>query len=586
MQAKTPAFEQAMNAHRHGDLASAERLYRVALASDPRHAGAYHHLGLLCHQAGRPAEAVAQLRRAAVLAPGDAGVIVNLGIACKAAGDFAAAVTCLVRATQLAPAMPAAHFNLGLAWMAAGKAAEAVESFEAVIRLQPQDAAALANLASARLALGLHAEAVVAARRAIATAPGQARFHTLLGHALQGAGHGVPAAEAFLRAITLDPASVEARLGAGTTLCAIERYAQAIEQLGLATQHDAQCSPAWFNLGIAHLALGHYVQAEAAFQRVLALRPGWPVAHFHRAMNWLSAGDFARGLPEYEWRLKLDAYAGEPQWPRWSGAPLDGCLVVDAEQGLGDTLHFLRFVPLASDRVGKVVLRVQSALLRLLKPLASQWGVSIVALDDAPPEAQAWCPLMSLPLMLGTSMDSIPDMPAPLPVPEASREMWRARLSGLKRRRVGIAWSGRIRANENRAIPLHLLAPLFARDDIDWIVLQRDIPADDAQHLAMYAGTGRPHDFRHHIEDMADTAAIIGTLDAVVSIDTAIAHLAGAMGKPLWLMLAVAADWRWRQDTTHSRWYPSARLVRQTTPGDWLPVIAAVNEALNVVLAG
>jgi len=575
-------LQQALNAHRHGDFATAERRYRAVLASDPNHVDALHYLGLLFHQAGRPADAIALLRRAATLAPADAGLIVNLGVACKAAGDIDAAVACLTRATQLAPAMAAAHFNLGQACLAASKAAEAAASFEAVIRLQPQDAAALANLASARLALGHHAEAMQAAGRATALAPGHAAFHILHGHALQGAGHCGMAVDAFLRALALDATSVEAQLGAGTALCAIEQYALAIRHLETTARHDSHCIPAWFNLGIAHLALGHYADAEDAFQRALELRPGWPAAHFNRALTWLSAGDFARGLPEYEWRLKMEAYSCEPPWPRWSGATLrDGCLVVDAEQGLGDTLHFLRFVPLVRKRVARVVLRVQPALLRLLKPLEMPWGITVAALGEPLPDAHAWCPLMSLPAMLGTTPDAVPAMPAPLQAPPAAREAWHGRLSALGRRRVGIAWSGRTRLHENRAIPLHLLGPLFERDDIDWIVLQRDIPATDAQCLAAYAGAGRLHDFTRDIDDMADTAAIVESLDAVVSIDTAIAHLAGAMGKPSWLMLAVAADWRWRLDTAYSRWYPSARLVWQTDPGDWRPVIAAVAAELG-----
>lgn len=576
------AFHDAVMAHRRADIAMAERLYREILTTTPDHADALHHLGLLCHQSGRHAQAVEFMERAAVIRPADAVLQINLGTASKAAGRLDKAIARLRRAVSLAPRMAAAHFNLGNAWLAAGHPAEAEAAFEAAARLQPDDVGAIANRANALLLLHRYREASEASARAVALAPQQASLHVMLGQALHGMERCVSALDAFRTAIALAPALVAARVGAGTTLCALEDYGSAVEQLRAALDIDPACAPAWFNLGCAHLALGSYAAAEAAFSRTLQLEPDLPAAHLNRALTWLSAGDFARGLPEYEWRLKTVRQTAATPWPRWAGEPLhQKCLLVDAEQGLGDTIHYLRFVPLALHLAPHTVLRVQTALLPLLKPLEHAWGITIIGLPDLPPDVDAHCPLLSLPWILGTTPDAMPATPAAIPAPEGYRAKWRASLTPLKRRRVGLAWSGRIRPYENRAMPVEALAPLFALDNVDWIVLQREISASERTFLAAGPHADRVHCFADRIDDLADTAAIIETLDAVVTIDTSIAHLAGAMRKPLWLMLSTAPDWRWRLDDASSRWYPTSRLVRQTRAGRWSDVVARVAQDLR-----
>jgi hypothetical protein len=217
----------------------------------------------------------------------------------------------------------------------------------------------------------------------------------------------------------------------------------------------------------------------------------------------------------------------------------------------------------------------------LLAPAAQAWRVTLIAQGAPRPAADLQCPLLSLPLALGTSYETIPGRTPYLDVPPAYGRKWRGSLGGHAKRKIGIAWSGRIQQNETRSMPLAALEPLFALDGIDWIVLQPDLSADERAALDAHPRAASIHRFDARIGDFADTAAIIERLDAVVSIDTSIAHLAGALRKPLWLMLPFAADWRWFDGDTRSPWYPGATLVRQPRPGAWGEVVDAVASELR-----
>jgi hypothetical protein len=240
---------------------------------------------------------------------------------------------------------------------------------------------------------------------------------------------------------------------------------------------------------------------------------------------------------------------------------------------------------LAARRAARVVLEVQPQLLPLLEPAAQSWRVTLIARGTPRPAADLQCPLLSLPLALGTTLDTIPERTPYLSVPPAYRRKWRGSLGGQAKRKIGLAWSGRIQQNETRSMPLAELEPLFAIDGIDWIVLQPDLTADECAALDAHPRAASIHRFDQRIEkrigDFADTAAIIERLDAVVSIDTSIAHLAGALRKPLWLMLPFAPDWRWCPGDARSPWYASATLLRQPRPGAWGEVVEAVAKELR-----
>jgi tetratricopeptide (TPR) repeat protein len=607
-----PVFDRAYSAHRDGRLDDAERGYRATLELDPAHVDALHLLGVLRHQQGQHEEAADLVRRAADLRPQDAALQLNLGNALKALGQLDKAIERFRNALTLSPAFPMAHYNLGNAYALAGRHEDAVDAFQKSLRLQPMDASSHVNLGNALHALGRHREAVDSFRRALELRPGHAGAHNNLGMALNALGAADEATAHFRAALKAEPRFVAARFNLGNTLDATGRHQEAVAafEAALALQPnlppalfglgnalaalgrheearprferavglDPKFALAWLSLGAAHHALGAHDAAVRAFDQALRLRPDLAVAHMNRGVTLLTLGDFKRGLPEYEWRMENMALsANAAALPRWNGEPIDGrTLFVHAEQGFGDTLQFVRFVEFAAQRAARVVLEVQPELVSLLAPTAQQWRVTLIAQGAPRPRADLQCPLLSLPLALGTDLDTIPSRTPYLNPPAASRRAWRGSLGGQAKRKIGLAWSGRAQRQENRALPLAALEPLFALDGIDWIVLQPALSDDERAALDAHPRTKKIHRFDERIQDFADTAAIIERLDGVVSIDTSIAHLAGALDKPLWLMLPFAADWRWFVGDARSPWYPSARLVRQPRPGAWAEVVEEI----------
>ncbi|HTR07895.1 MAG TPA: tetratricopeptide repeat protein [Paraburkholderia sp.] len=635
-------FVRAYAAHRDGRLDDAERGYRATLDADPVHVDALHLLGVLRHQQGQHAEAADLVRRAVALRPDDAALQLNLGNALKALGELDGAIERFRNALTLAPAFALAHYNLGNAYAAIGRHEDAMYAFGHAVRLQPGDASSHNNLGNALHALGRHDEAADAFRRALKIRPGHAGAHNNLGmslnalgdstgaleqfrmalrvqprfvaahfnlaNTLDAIGHHHEAVTTFEAALALQPRFVPALFGLGTALAALGRHDEAIGPYERAIGFDPKFALAWLALGTAHHALGRHAAALRAFDEALRVRPNLAAAHLNRAITWLTLGDFRRGLPEYEWRLdpaaREEAHANAPNGagyapartaaapgatpgalPRWHGEPLDGrTLFIEAEQGFGDTLQFVRFVPLvaaAQEGNARIVLEVQRALMPLIAPAAEAWRVTLVEQGAPRPAADLHCPLLSLPLALGTSIDTLPARTPYLQASAAYRRKWRGSLGGQARRKIGLAWSGRILKHENRAIALSALEPLFALDGIDWIVLQPDVSAAEHAALDAHPRARSIHRLGGKLGDFADTAAVIERLDGVVSIDTSIAHLAGALGAKLWLMLPFAADWRWFTNTDESPWYPRARLVRQPRPHAWAEVVETVARELR-----
>ncbi|OXI48318.1 hypothetical protein CFB84_05100 [Burkholderia aenigmatica] len=603
------AFERAYAAHRAGRLAEAEHGYRNALASNPADADALHLFGVLRHQQGQHAEAADLVGRAVALRPDDAALQLNLGNALKALGRLDEAVDRFRNALTLAPEFPLAHYNLGNAYAALQRHDDAIDAFGRALRLTPDDASIHNNLGNALNALGRHDDALAAFHRALELRPGHAGAHNNLAMALNAMGRADDAIAHFQAAIAAQPRFVAAHFNLGNTLDAVGRHAEAaaafeaalalhppfpLALFGLANALSAQArhrdalpyyeravgldpsfSLAWLNLGNAHHALGAHEMALRAFDQALRVAPDLTLARLHRAVTLLTLGDFTRGLPAYEARHDTPGATPLGTLPRWQGEPIASrTLLIRAEQGFGDTLQFVRFVPLARARCARVVLEVQPELVTLLAPAASRWRVTLIAQGSAKaPAADIACTLMSLPFLLGLQTEE--DIVAGsryLDAPDGTGRRFRGSLGGQSKRKFGLAWSGRRQAQENRSMPFDALAPLLALPDIDWIVLQ---PALDDDERARVDAHPRVHRLDGRLNDFADTAALVERLDGVVTIDTAVAHLAGALGKPLWVMLPFAPDWRWFTGDD-CPWYPQARLARQPAPGQWLDVAAAV----------
>jgi tetratricopeptide (TPR) repeat protein len=617
------AFQEAYAAHQRGALAQAESGYQAVLAQQPRHPDCLHLLGVLRHQQGRHRDAAELIRRALAAQPELAGAWLNLGNVLKALGDPPAALDAYGQALALQPDFGAAHVNLANTLQALGRHAEAVAAYRQALSCEPHNAAilnnlgnalastgdlpqaaaafeaalvqapthagALNNLGNTRKAMGETEQALAHFRAALALQPDFASAWFNLGHTLDALDRCAEAAPAFEQALALQPEWLQARYGLAHALAGMGQAAQARAHYEQVLRHDPGLAAAWQEMGCALYDMGEYEAAAHAFERALQARPDFALASFNRALIKLLQGDLRGGWPGYEARWQVHASAAgtaaiEP--PRWNGAtPLVGrTLLIHAEQGLGDTIQFVRYIPSVAKRAAQVILEVQPELHALLAPLAQSWGVQLIVQGQARPPFDCHCPLLSLPLAFNTTLATIPN-PHPYLVPrEADTIRWRASVAALRHPRIGIVWSGRVKARgEHRALPLAQLETLLARSDIDWVLLQKDTPASDRAAFERIAQLPNVHAPAYALENFADTAALIGELDCVLSIDTSVAHLAAALGKPTWIMLPYAPDWRWLLERTDSPWYAQVRLFRQGAPDAWDEVLAQVAQALDTL---
>ncbi len=595
---------------RQGDGDGAEALLRAALAASPDHSGLLQYLALLRLSRGDPGEAEALLTRAVAIAPGAVDCRINLGNVFDAGGDPAAAADCFRAALRLDADNAAAHGNLGNALIKLGRITEAIPAYARAGGLKPGEARYAHSLGAALIEAGRFAEAEAALQRAVALAPNLADAQVSLGLARERLDRRGEAESCYRRALVIDPNHVRAMINLGNVLQSQGRSEEAatLERRALAV--DPSHAEAHANLAAALLALGSFAEAEAAARRALELRPGLaeplntlstalerqgrvaealallersaaegPVAsrgesHFMRAMILLRHGDFALGWREYEWRWAVRRISGarrEFGVPQWQGEDIAGrTVLLHAEQGVGDAIQFMRYVPMVAERGAEVILEVPAALDRLARGLAG--AAQIVTVGGALPEFDLHCPLMSLPLVFGTTLESIPAAaPYLTPDPEAVAA-WRRRFAARPGKAVGLAWAGNpdYPGDRDRSLDPALLAPLLGHDGTAFYSLQVGAAAEGLKAVAQ---AERVTMLGREFKDFSDTAACVAALDLVIAVDTSVAHLAGALGRPVWILLPFASDWRWLVDRPDSPWYRSATLFRQTRPGDWGGII-------------
>jgi len=578
-------LQQGLGHHRAGRRESAEASYRRILKIDPRCPQALLLLGLLAQQAGQYPESIRLIEDALARNPDDPDTLNSLAESYLGDGRIESAIPCLQRVAELLPNSSEAHHRLGKAQEKAGDWGEAKVSYARALALQPDSPDLHASFARVQCKQGAFGEAVGSCRRALSLDPRQYEFYNELGHALTHVGDYGAAVEAYQSALTLRPDSAEAVYGLGYILerngelvAAANAYWNALKlnpRLGVAYQH----------LGITYHLQGDWAKAIECAEALQKLEPDSAEARSFLGLIHLQQGNFPLGLREYEdrWRTTYGLrHRRKFLQPLWKGEPLEGSrILLHAEQGMGDTLQFLRYAPLVAARGGKVVLEVQPRLHRLLAPtpgmeMVIRWGETL-------PEFDWHCPLLSLPLALGTDLNTIPaKVPYVYPDP-AQAETWRQRLQG-KSLRIGLAWGGNAKHPHERwrSIPLEHLAPLTNLDGTTFYSLQMGATADQVKQL----GYGSHLiDLQGEQKDFADTAAIVANLDLVISIDTSVAHLAGALGKPVWVLLHKSPDWRWMLEREDSPWYPTARLFRQSTLRNWQDVLARVERELRELVA-
>jgi Flp pilus assembly protein TadD len=395
-------------------------------------------------------------------------------------------------------------------------------------------------------------------------------------------GRSAEAMATYDRALILDPNNVLALLHRGRLFTKLGQHAKAAACFEKLLARSPNQADAHSSLGHSLVQLGRHREAVASFARAIALEPANADAHFNLALALLTLGDFEHGWKEYEWRFRTEGLAPSrstyPQ-PHWDGVePLEGKTIqLYTEQGLGDSIMFVRYAPMLAARGASVI----AGLLPQAKVLVTEIsGVTAIAPGDPLPAFDLQCPLLSLPHLLGTRLETIP-ADVPYIWPRADRvAAWRDRLPRDKKPTVGVVWAGGkdFKGDHNRSIALQRFEALFDAPGISFVSLQRDLREGDAEKLRQ-----RPDvvHFGEQLSDFADTAAIISMLDLVISVDTSVAHLAGAMAKPVWILLPLVPDFRWMLDRTDSPWYPTARLFRQPQLGDWDSVLANVKAALS-----
>ena len=544
------AVDEAAGHYRQGRLDDADKICARVLKAAPDWFDALHLAGLVKLETGKAAAAQVLLAKALKLNPGSAPVLANLGRTFSALNRDDEAMASLDKALAIAPDSFDTINTRGNVLLKLNRAGDAIAAFERVLALEPRFLGARANLGNALAQLGRFDEALAQYDALLAVQPSHPETMVNRGSALTGLGRLEEALAAYDRALALRADYAKARIGRGAALAALNRHQEALQEFGTVLATDKNNADVQHNEGLSLLTLGDYRRGLQKYE-ARWLRTGMPRRRSFGKALWLGEYPLARKT-----------------------------ILVHAEQGLGDTIQFARYAPQLARSGAKVVLEVQPELTALLSRL--EGVASVIGRGDALPPYDVHCPAGSLPLALRTEVSTIP---ANVPYLAASEERiakWRETLGHLPSPRIAVAWSGRVdHANDrNRSIPFERFAPLLAAAPGSFVSIQRELRGGDGDGDALARLPNVTH-VGDALADFDDTAAVMALADLVISVDTSVVHLAGALGRPVWVLLPFQPDWRWLLDREDSPWYPSARLFRQPKPGDWASVMAKMADELS-----
>jgi tetratricopeptide (TPR) repeat protein len=554
-----------------------------ALRIQPGSADALANRGAILQRLRRHDEALASCQRALVLAPRHAGALLNRANALEGLGRLTEALACHDKAIARDPKDVLALVNRANVLQRLNRFEEALATSERALALAPRHVEALVNRANALQRLRNSDAAIAGYDEALAGNPEHAGAWTNRGVALENLGRVDEALANHERAMAIDPRSPGAWSNRSSALLMLGRFEEAMASADAALALDPSYGNAWRTRGNALCELGRYTEARASYERALALHPDDGQAQYADGLLRLLEGDLRTGWRKHEFRRQTPQSAANPfaaRAPQWSGAePLAGrTILLHSDAGLGDAIQFLRYVPPVAERATRVLLAIEPSLAPLRLPLAD--NVTRIDRDADLPAFDVQCGLSSLALAFGTELATIPRAPY-IGAPPDRAAIWAQRLPRAAKR-VGLVWRGNPlhRRDRIRSIALPLLAPLLRIPNISFISLQRDLRPDDDAFLREYSNVQLLGDA---IADFADTAAIVSELDLVVTIDSSVAHLAAAMGRPVWILLPFHPDWRWLLGRDDSPWYPGAQLFRQPAVGDWATAIDRVVGALGTI---
>jgi tetratricopeptide (TPR) repeat protein len=562
-------------------LASFER----ALALRPAYAEAHNNRGNALATLGRTEEALAAYEAALAAQPNHTDSLINRAEALRRLKRPKESLESLDLALALAPGHAAALVRRANALRMLDRQTEALSAYDTALARDPDNAECLMARGNLLYAARRFGEALDDYEKAAALQPDFAEAHNNRGNALSELGRRAEALAAFDRALTLKPDYAEAYNNRGNVRLELNRAEAALADYDRALALKPREAGTLINRGSALRHLHRRDDALASLDAAIALNPELAEAHWNRALACLSFGEFEQGWREYEWRWRRNVEEMRPRdfgKPQWRGEDVTGCtILLHAEQGFGDSIQFVRYLPMVLAKGAKVVMEIPDALRPLIKPAA---GVVMISRDDTPPPFDFHCPLMSLPLAFSTTLAAVPASVPYLQAPAERIAKWRARLPRTGAPRIGLTWSGKPthKNDHNRSIPLAQFASLLALPDLRFVSLQQEIRKSD--RAALQSISSLVH-FGDALADFADTAGIIDGLDLVIAVDSAVAHLAGALGKPVWILLPAIGDWRWMTAREDSPWYPTARLMRQPLTGDWAPVIERLSRELVMFAA-
>ena len=608
-------FEKALKLHQSGELASAAGFYKEILRDQPGHIDAIFFLGTLHLQQGHLDMAAMFLLQVIRRQPGHIAALNNIGTVLQKKGKFDEAIERFKHVLALRPDYDEAYYNLGITLQLQGKFDEAIdnyrkamffgsdcalvhyslgnvlkeqgkldkaiECYQRAIKINPDFAKANNNLGAALQEQGKLEDAVEKYEHAIDLDPGYAMAYNNLGSVLQELGKLEEAVESYEHAIDLDPGYAMAYNNLGSALQELGKPEDAVENYDRAIELDPGYAMAYNNLGSALQELGKLEEAVESYEHAIELLPDEATAHKNMSTVLLLTENFKEGWLEYEWRLRTKDHGLRTfQQPRWEGARLDGkSIFVHAEQGFGDTIQFIRYLPMVQALGGHVIFECGRNLYRLLKNCP---GIDCIVerMSDNKTSIpfDVHVPLLSLPGILGTALETISSVVPYITVDSGLVAEWRKRFVRDENFKIGIVWTGNPKfRNRNRSCSLVDFAPLATIPGFTVYSLQKGKASEEI----FYHSDGMEIiNLENELNDFADTAAAIANLDLVISTDTAVVHLAGSIGKPVWTLLHRIPDWRWLLNRDDSPWYPSMRLFRQTELHDWTSVFEQVKEAL------
>jgi tetratricopeptide (TPR) repeat protein len=578
---------RALQCFQSGNYDEAELILIKVLGTQPKNFDALHILGVLKGIKNQHQEALEFFRKALRVNSNDSFLNFNIAKAFSEIGDDEKALKFHSSATRLNPNHPEGWLGYGKSLSNLKKFDESLNLFNKAVTLNPEYAEAWTNRGCALKELGHFQQALDSFDKSLKINPYFAETWSNRGIALLELKRVEDALISYDRAIEIKPDYAEAWNNRGNALTELKREEEAVANYKRAIEIMPDFAEAYYNRGNALKELMRMEDALACFDNSIEVKPDYAEAYWNKSLSLLLSGDFVRGWNLYEWRWKIPGLmrnlADFPQ-PLWLGQTefggLEGLagktILVHSEQGLGDTLQFARYLPLLADCGARVIFELPAVLLGLLRGLN---GVSeFVVKGQVSPPADFHCPLLSLPLAFKTTLESIPS-PGPYLKADALKvKQWSERLGLKSRPRIGLVWSGNAqhKNDHNRSISLELLLSQLP-DRFDWVSLQREVRDADRQALELHPSIRH---FGTELADFTDTAALCELMDLVISVDTSVAHLSGALGRPTWVLLPNVPDWRWLLDRDDSPWYACIKLYRQREPSEWSPILQELSDDL------